>query len=190
MLDAMTHKRTNGKRDRRRNASTTSAQSRFLAAFGGLGNINNASRAAKIGRTTHYWWLKTDPTYQARFEAARQRAVDTLADEAVRRARDGVKRLVTYQGKAVRHEGQVVWETLYSDAILMFLLKAWDRKTFGDAVKIDLSSIKTINDVPPELLKLVLEKLQEDYDRQQAARQIEAGETPAAEQTIDVKPSG
>jgi hypothetical protein len=54
-----------------------------------MGDINKASRAAKIGRTTHYWWLKTDPTYPARFEEARQRAIGTLADDAVRRARDG-----------------------------------------------------------------------------------------------------
>ena len=44
-------------------------------------------------------------------------------------------------------------------------------------------------EVSRELLKLVLDKLQEDYDAQQASRRIEAGETPAAEQTIDVKPS-
>lgn len=32
-----------------------------------------------------------------------------------------------------------------------------------------MENIKTLNDVPPELLRLVLEKLQEDYDAQQAA---------------------
>ena len=96
--------------NRLRSLGAPIAQSRFLAAFGGMGNINKASRAAKIGRTTHYWWLKTDPTYPARFEEARQRAIGTLADEAVRRARDGFKRLVLYKGKPVRHEGQFVWE--------------------------------------------------------------------------------
>jgi hypothetical protein len=52
----------------------------------------------------------------------------------------------------------------------------------------DLSQIKTFNDIPPELLRLVLEKLQEDYDATQAARR--GRELPAGEQTIDVKPGG
>ena len=175
----------------RRNASSPIAQSHFLAAFGGMGDINKASRAAKIGRTTHYWWLKTDPTYPARFEEARQRAIGTLADEAVRRARDGFKRLVLYKGKPIRVGGEWVYETGYSDGLLQFLLKTWDRKTYGDQIKIDLSEIKTINDVPPELLRLVLEKLQADYEATQHA-QLETGNwpVPAAEQTIDVKPGG
>ena len=43
----------------------------------------------------------------------------------------------------------------------------------------------------PELLRLVLEKLQADYDAMQQA-QLEAGDSPvpASEQTIDVKPTG
>jgi hypothetical protein len=112
-----------------------------------------------------------------------------MADEAVRRAREGVKKLVTYKSGGVRIEGNLLYETLYSDSLLQFLLKTWDRKTYGDQIKIDLSAVETINDVPPELFALVLEKLQADYDATQQAR-LEAGNSPApaAEQTIDVKP--
>lgn len=50
-------------------------------------------------------------------------------------------------------------------------------------------AIRASENVPPELLKLVLDKLQEDYDAQQAARrQVEAGDVPASEQTIDMRP--
>jgi hypothetical protein len=103
--------------------------------------------------------------------------VRTLEDEAVRRAHEGVRKPVLYKGKQVFVEGRPLYETQYSDQLLMFLLKAYDRERFGDQIKMDLSQIKTINDVPTELLRLVLEKLQADYDAQQGA-------LPAGEQTV------
>jgi hypothetical protein len=47
-----------------------------------------------------------------------------------------------------------------------------------------LNQIKTINDVPPELLALVLEKQQADYEAQQEAQ----GALPTGEQTVDITP--
>ena len=82
--------------------------------------------------------------------------------------------MVTYKSGGVRIEGNLLYETLYSDSLLQFLLKTWDRKTYGDQIKIDLSAVETINDVPPELFALVLEKLQADYDATQHA-QLETG---------------
>ena len=43
----------------------------------------------------------------------------------------------------MRVHGELLSETLYSDALLQFLLKTWDRKTYGDQVKIDLRNEST-----------------------------------------------
>ena len=69
-----------------------------------------------IDRGTHYDWLKADPGYKAAFEAVQDQAAQSLEDEAVRRAYEGVERPVTVAGKR-----ELVRE--YSDTLLIFLLK-------------------------------------------------------------------
>ena len=130
--------------------------------------------------------MEQDPTYPRRFEQARRRWFGRLEDQAVRLAHDGIEKPVLYKGKQVHIQGQPLVEREFSVQMLLALLKAGDRQRYGEQLKIDLSHIKTIHDVPPELLKLVLDKLQEDYDAQQAARRIEAGEA-TSEQIVEIK---
>lgn len=75
------------------------SQAELLAAYKITGNITQACEVVKIGRTTHYRWLKTDPEYAASFEEAKPEAVQGLEDEAIKRAKSG------------------------SDVLLIFLLK-------------------------------------------------------------------
>jgi len=63
--------------------------------------------------------MHEDADYKAAFAEAEKRAVMALEDEAVRRAREGVRRPVRYKGKIVGYE------TDYSDQLLVFLLKNW-----------------------------------------------------------------
>src|SRR5580704_17843420 len=93
-------------------------QRRFLAAFAACANIVKAARWAKLNRACHYNWLKEDPTYKARFDAATSQAARTLEDEAVRRAHEGIKKAIRYKGKILGYE------TEYSDSLLLALLKA------------------------------------------------------------------
>jgi hypothetical protein len=60
--------------------------------------------------------------YPARFAEARERATQTLKNEAVSRAREGVKKVLFYKGKPLRVMGELVYETEHSDSLLMFLL--------------------------------------------------------------------
>lgn len=103
-------------------------QERFLASFVLSGSILHACRATKIHRQTHYYWLRVDPTYAARFEQGRHLAVQTLEDEAVRRAVEGIRRPVIHNGVQVvanvNGVREPLWENEYSDTLLMFLLKA------------------------------------------------------------------
>jgi hypothetical protein len=188
---------TYGQRSRTRDQSgRAQAQRRFPACFAGCCNVLRAARAAKVGRATHYQWMDEDPTYPARFREAQRVAVRALEDEAVRRAHDGERKLVTYKGKPVKDvDGKFLYETVRDSQLLMFLLKAYDRKRFGD--KIDTTFGPNWNgnleDLPEEFLRQVLAKL----DAQAAAiaaKQIEGGASavPAAAQTVDVAhaPSG
>jgi hypothetical protein len=83
-----------------------------------------ASRWSKVARSEHYRWLHEDPTYQPRFEKADYIFTQTLQDEAVRRAHDGVRKLVLYKGEPVRYQGELVWEHVYSDHLMIKLLEA------------------------------------------------------------------
>jgi hypothetical protein len=126
-------------------------QERFLATFVLSGSIFHACRAARIHRQTHYYWLRVDPTYAAKFEEARQVAAQTLADEAVRRAVEGNRRPVTHNGKQVwvniNGVREPLWEHQYSDKLLVMLLRAANPSKYAPARE-------TINllDLDPDLL--------------------------------------
>lgn len=74
-----------------------------LLAYAETMRVDQAMRAAKISRTHHYYWLKTDPDYTEAFAEARAMAADLLEAEAVRRG----------LGTPDQH----------SDTLLIFLLK-------------------------------------------------------------------
>lgn len=105
-------------------------QRRFLEAFAVCSSVQKAARWAGVHRQTHYDWLSADPTYPARFEEARRRAGQTLEDEAVRRAVEGVRRPVLYRGKQVYIQGEPQYEIAYSDPLLIRLLEANDPERF------------------------------------------------------------
>jgi hypothetical protein len=90
-----------------------------------------ASRWSKVVRSEHYRWLHEDPSYRLRFEAADMRYTQTLKDEAVRRAHDGVVKLVLYKGQPVFFRGEPIVEHEYSDHLLIKLLEAGDPDHFN-----------------------------------------------------------
>lgn len=93
-------------------------QEAFLKAFAGNGNVRLSCEIAKVGRATHYEWLKADVEYAARFKSAQEDAAEALEEEARRRAVEGVLEPAGwYQGSP---GGNV---RRYSDTLLIFLLK-------------------------------------------------------------------
>lgn len=101
------------------NSRQTSAPKKaaFLAAFARVASITKAAELVKIDRDNHYLWKATDPEYAAAFERTRLTAAETLEDEAVRRAKEGVQKPVYQGGKRVGYVQE------YSDTLLIFLLK-------------------------------------------------------------------
>ncbi|MCA9108571.1 MAG: hypothetical protein KDA52_01385 [Planctomycetaceae bacterium] len=114
-------------------------QRRFLSAFENLASIRLAADAAGINRRSHYRWL-TQAKYAAAFREARDVAADQLESEEVRRAVDGVKRIVfnprTGQPYVDPHTGEPYSVTTYSDRLLMMLLRATLPEKYGRIVNL------------------------------------------------------
>lgn len=79
--------------------------------------LTDAILHAKIHRSLHYYWLKVDQDYAEAFVQARAMGAQSLEEEAIRRARDGVTRKIFYKDEHIADE------QVYSDVLLIFLLK-------------------------------------------------------------------
>lgn len=90
----------------------------FLAAYRVTCSITKAAEAAELDRGMHYRWLRDDPEYAEAFKIAHDEAIQSLEDEAVRRAHEGHNEPLVFQGMLT---GFVVKK--YSDSLLMFLLR-------------------------------------------------------------------
>jgi len=86
------------------------------------GHKTKAAKAAKVSRSLTYRWLELDTNYQVLYARAQRQAFGVLEDEMVRRARDGVKKGVYFQGTLCGYE------TVYSDGLMMMLARAGDPK--------------------------------------------------------------
>lgn len=105
----------------------------FLAAYKLTASITKASAAAKIDRALHYQWLKTSEGYRQAFALAKTEAAQVLEDEAVRRATEGVKEPIFYQGRPV---GVI---QRYSDGLMQFLLRGFLPDKYSQRVSAELS---------------------------------------------------
>jgi hypothetical protein len=114
-------------------------QKAFLSALAVNGNVTSAAKAARVNRQAVYRVRDEDEAFAALWEEALAQAGDSLEEEAIRRARDGVNEPVIYQGELCglwvdEHGTRVDAGTpgasflpltvkKYSDTLLIFLLK-------------------------------------------------------------------
>lgn len=99
----------------------------FLEDLRSHGIISHAAKVSAIDRQTAYNEYHRNKEFASQWDDAVEAATDTLEKEAIRRARDGTDEPVYYQGEKV---GTV---KRYSDALLMFLLRANRSKFRNDA---------------------------------------------------------
>ena len=99
-------------------STDTGWQDMFLTALRQTGNVSAAARAAGVARSRCYEVRRRDPDFATGWQDALEEAADWLEFEALRRAVEGTEEDRFFGGHIV---GLV---TRYSDALLMFLLKA------------------------------------------------------------------
>ena len=105
----------------------------FLASLASTGNVGLSVSAAGVGRSTVYDWREKDEGFAQEWESALGAAADVLEAEARRRAAKGILEPVFYQGEKV---GTV---RKYSDLLLIFLMKAANRRRFDPDGYVKLS---------------------------------------------------
>ena len=101
----------------------------FLAALTECGVILHAARATGVDRSCVWRLRKVNADFDQACRDAIENATDVLEAEAIRRARDGVLEDVYYKGEVV---GQRI---VYSDQLLMALLKGRRREIYGDRME-------------------------------------------------------
>lgn len=105
---------------------TSRRRAAFLKALTDTGNVSAAARAAKASRSRAYQLKAADPEFAAEWTDALETAIDSLDAEARRRALGGVETPHFQQGRVA---GTV---RKYSDALLMFLLRAHRPERYRD----------------------------------------------------------
>lgn len=134
-------------------------QALFLAALGKCASIKQACDIAGIGRASVYRWQQSSAAFRTAVEEANKEANDTIEDEIVRRAIEGIEEPLVSMGKLVYIEEPVLDEDgapllddkgkpvlrivgqmkvrKYSDTLLLALAKSRMKK-YRDRVDLDL----------------------------------------------------
>ena len=113
-------------------AAVTAWRDAFIERLKATGNVTLAATGAGVTRQNAYQTRNRNKTFRRRWDDALDQAVDLLDGEARRRA-TGIKRDVYYAGEVVGEEN------VYSDSLLMFLLKAHRPQLYRDNVKVEHS---------------------------------------------------
>ena len=104
----------------------------FIDRLKATGNVTLAATGAGVSRQQAYRTRNRNKTFRRQWDEALEQAVDLLDGEARRRA-TGMKR-------DIYHAGVVVGvENVYSDALLMFLLRAHRPHLYRDNAKVEHS---------------------------------------------------
>ncbi len=124
-------------------ASTRAKRGALLEVVRKCGLIAPACRSVGVTRRTVYNWL-ADPAYRAQFEDARQECIERLEAETVRRARDGVVRVKYHNGQPIidPRTGKPFTERVYSDRLLIFLLRALRPEKYRDKAPAPAPDVK------------------------------------------------
>jgi len=127
--------------DKPRTIRTPKTRAKFLTALRETCNVTVACKIAGVARNPIYEWRAEDESFAGDWLKALEEASDLLEDEAVRRAKDGVKKPVFQGGELVGYVQE------YSDTLLIFLLKGSKPQKYGDSQKIQHSGRLTLEEL-------------------------------------------
>ena len=103
----------------------------FIEQLGKTGNVTLAAEHVGVSRAGVYKARLKSQTFATDWDEALERATDLLEGEARRRAAVGVERAIYHKGEVVGHE------RVYSDNLLMFLIKGNRPEKFRDNMRIE-----------------------------------------------------
>ena len=104
-------------------------QKKFLDVLARTGNITRSAKAVGYADTTYLRRLKkSDKDFSEKWEMAYLSGSDMLLDEAQRRALHGIEEEIYYKGEVVGTK------LVYSDAVLMFLIRGQHPDKYGQGV--------------------------------------------------------
>ena len=113
-------------------AAITAWRGVFLDRLKATGNVTLAATGAGVTRQNAYRTRSRNKAFRRSWDEALEQAVDLLEGEARRRA-TGISRDIYYAGEKVGEE------SVYSDMLLIFLLKAHRPHLYRDNVKVEHS---------------------------------------------------
>jgi hypothetical protein len=115
----------------RRRTSQRAWKKAFLEALSGGATITHAARLAGVARSAVYALRDEDESFAVAWDEAYAEGSDTIEQEAIRRAVQGI------EGRPVTYRGQVVAEmTEYSDTLLLALLKARKPESYRERMDV------------------------------------------------------
>lgn len=119
---------------------------RFIRKLTETGYVSKSAEYAGVARTVVYEHREKDEVFRKAWEEAEERYVEALEAEADRRGALGMPKLKFYQGEMVKirdPKNPKKWipyvENEYSDALLMFRLKAKRPDRYRDNASVEFS---------------------------------------------------
>lgn len=103
------------------------------------GNVSRACEAIDVARLTAYRWREDDPEFAAMWDQAKEAGLDSLEDEAVRRAYEGTDKPVFHQGT------QCGTIREYSDTLTIFLLKGGKPEKYRERSDVNLKGTMAVS---------------------------------------------
>jgi hypothetical protein len=117
------------------------------------GHVAGACRAANIGRSTAYRHRQKDEAFAVAWADAEEYSTERLEEEAYRRAHDGLVR------NKYDKDGNLLQEELvYSDTLMIFLLKARRPDKYRERFDVNHSGRVDGDPMRPDLSKLDLDE--------------------------------
>ncbi|MXV35856.1 MULTISPECIES: hypothetical protein [unclassified Saccharibacter] len=102
--------------------------------------MSRYTKAAGLSRPGLYARRERDAEFAQEWDEAISTAIDTLEEEAWRRARDGVPEyLVTGKGLVLDKEGNPIMQNRYSDSLLTTLLKAHRPERYRERSTVEMN---------------------------------------------------
>jgi hypothetical protein len=144
--------------------------------------ISRAARWAKLERSVHASWMKSDPSYPQRFKEAGDKFTQKVEDTLHLVGVHGVERPILYKGKQVYIEGKPLFENRRSEMILMRIAEARMPELYKQRVEmINIEEIDADKLTPAQLDKiaehLIRKAVGDDEARiAEAKRRLAAGE--------------